>query len=74
VCVYLPWFLTAVCISPTQGKYPLGSDVSMQETQSRLTLLTMHFPRLRILWCQSPYATAELFEELKVSQSSQLLA
>ena len=27
----------------------------------------MHFPRLRILWCQSPYATAELFEELKVN-------
>ena len=49
-----------------QGKYQMSNDVSMQETTSRLTLLTMHFPKLRILWCQSPYATAELFEELKV--------
>ena len=44
----------------------MSSDVSIQETTSRLSLLTMHFPKLRILWCQSPYATAELFEELKV--------
>jgi DNA excision repair protein ERCC-4 len=26
----------------------------------------MHFPKLRILWCPSPYASAELFEDLKV--------
>ena len=50
-----------------QGKNQMSNDVSMQETTSRLTLLTMHFPKLRILWCQSPYATAELFEELKVT-------
>ncbi|KAI4798028.1 hypothetical protein KUCAC02_024687 [Chaenocephalus aceratus] len=31
----------------------------------KLTLLTLHFPRLRILWCPSPHATAELFEDLK---------
>lgn len=45
----------------------MPGDVTMQETTTKLTLLTMHFPKLRILWCQSPYATAELFEELKVS-------
>jgi len=26
----------------------------------------MHFPRVRLLWCPSPYTTAELFDELKV--------
>ena len=26
----------------------------------------MHFPRLRLLWCPSPYTTAELFDDLKV--------
>ena len=29
----------------------------------------MHFPKLRILWCPSPYASAELFEDLKVTKS-----
>lgn len=43
-----------------------SSEVSIQDVTSRLALLTLHFPKLRILWCQSPYATAELFEELKV--------
>lgn len=32
---------------------------------SRLQLLTIHFPKLRILWSPSPHATSELFEELK---------
>ncbi|XP_004604386.2 DNA repair endonuclease XPF [Sorex araneus] len=37
-----------------------GSDVT-----AKLALLTLHFPRLRLLWCPSPHAAAELFEELK---------
>ncbi|XP_052256550.1 DNA repair endonuclease XPF-like [Dreissena polymorpha] len=51
-----------------QGKYPMSSDVTMQETTSRLSLLTIHFPNLRILWCQSPHASAEIFEELKAGK------
>ena len=43
-----------------------SQEINSQDTTSRLTLLTLHFPRLRILWCQSAYATAELFDELKV--------
>ncbi|XP_042554356.1 DNA repair endonuclease XPF [Dipodomys spectabilis] len=39
---------------------PLLPDVG-----SRLVLLTLHFPRLRLLWCPSPHAAAELLEELK---------
>uniref|UniRef100_A0A667IH43 DNA repair endonuclease XPF n=1 Tax=Lynx canadensis TaxID=61383 RepID=A0A667IH43_LYNCA len=40
-------------------------EISGNDVSSKLTLLTLHFPRLRLLWCPSPHATAELFEELK---------
>ncbi|CAL8381531.1 unnamed protein product [Gadus morhua 'NCC'] len=40
-------------------------ELSANDVTSKLTLLTLHFPRLRILWCPSPHATAELFEEMK---------
>lgn len=48
-----------------QGKYYLSNEVSSQNVSSKLILLTLHFPQLRILWCHSPYATAEMFEILK---------
>ncbi|OQO02201.1 hypothetical protein B0A48_11755 [Cryoendolithus antarcticus] len=41
----------------------VGSDL-----QSKLVLLTLAFPRLRIIWSSSPYQTAEIFEELKKQQ------
>ncbi|XP_038619216.1 DNA repair endonuclease XPF [Tachyglossus aculeatus] len=43
----------------------LHQEISSNDISSKLTLLTLHFPRLRLLWCPSPHATAELFEELK---------
>uniref|UniRef100_A0AAQ5Z304 DNA repair endonuclease XPF n=1 Tax=Amphiprion ocellaris TaxID=80972 RepID=A0AAQ5Z304_AMPOC len=43
-------------------------EISSNDVSSKLTLLTLHFPRLRILWCPSPHATAELFLELKQGQ------
>ncbi|XP_037671182.1 DNA repair endonuclease XPF isoform X2 [Choloepus didactylus] len=43
----------------------LHQEISSSDVSSKLTLLTLHFPRLRMLWCPSPHATAELFEELK---------
>ncbi|XP_005095873.1 DNA repair endonuclease XPF [Aplysia californica] len=51
-----------------QAKSSLGSDVSLQDVTSKLAMLTMHFPKLRLLWCPSPYASAELFEELKAGR------
>lgn len=48
-----------------QAKSSLSHDISLQNTTSKLTLLTLHFPKLKILWCHSPYSTAELFDELK---------
>ncbi|KAI9725732.1 MAG: hypothetical protein M1828_002615 [Chrysothrix sp. TS-e1954] len=38
------------------------------DLQSKLVLLTIAFPRLRIIWSSSPYQTAEIFEELKKQQ------
>ncbi len=32
---------------------------------SKLVLLTVHFPRLRLLWSRSLHATADLFRALK---------
>ncbi|KAM6351415.1 DNA repair endonuclease XPF isoform 3-T3 [Alca torda] len=43
----------------------LHQEISSNDITSKLTLLTLHFPKLRMLWCPSPHATAELFEELK---------
>nr|XP_046234065.1 DNA repair endonuclease XPF [Scatophagus argus] len=40
-------------------------EISSSDISSKLTLLTLHFPRLRILWCPSPHATADLFLDLK---------
>ena len=48
-----------------QGKYYLSRDIASSDLVQRLQLLTIHFPKLRILWSPSPHATAELFEELK---------
>lgn len=40
-------------------------EISSHDISSKLTLLTLHFPRLRILWCPSPHSTADLFLDLK---------
>nr|XP_060642340.1 DNA repair endonuclease XPF isoform X1 [Anolis sagrei ordinatus] len=50
------------CLTPRASLY---QEISSNDIASKLTLLTLHFPRLRLLWCPSPHATAELFEELK---------
>ncbi|EKD14590.1 uncharacterized protein L3040_000114 [Drepanopeziza brunnea f. sp. 'multigermtubi'] len=38
------------------------------DLQSKLVLLTLAFPRLRIIWSSSPYQTAEIFESLKTQE------
>lgn len=51
-------------LSSTIGTSSLvGSDL-----QSKLVLLCLAFPGLRIIWSSSPYQTAEIFEELKKHQ------
>ena len=48
-----------------QGKFYLSKDLESSDLVARLQLLTLHFPKLRILWSPSPHASAELFQELK---------
>ncbi|KAI0379134.1 DNA repair protein [Hypomontagnella monticulosa] len=38
------------------------------DLQSKIVLLTLAFPKLRIIWSSSPYQTAEIFEGLKTQQ------
>ena len=44
-----------------------SNDINSQNISSKLVLLTLHYPKLRILWCSSPYEAAEIFEELKAN-------
>ena len=38
------------------------------DLQSKIVMLALAFPRLKIIWSSSPYQTAEIFEELKKNQ------
>ncbi|XP_067634879.1 DNA repair endonuclease XPF isoform X2 [Eurosta solidaginis] len=53
-----------------QGKYMLSQNTSFSQTDivQKLQLLTIHFPKLRLIWSPSPYATAQLFEDLKLGK------
>lgn len=50
-----PSFATGNLINPNNPR----------SAQHLLVLLTLAFPRLKIIWSSSPYQTAEIFEELK---------
>lgn len=43
----------------------LVNPSSPKSAQHLLVLLTLTFPRLKIIWSSSPYQTAEIFQELK---------
>ncbi|KAM7491153.1 hypothetical protein LguiA_034074 [Lonicera macranthoides] len=46
----------------------IGDDVTPNSIISKLSLLALHFPRLRIVWSRSLHATAEIFASLKANQ------
>lgn len=48
-----------------QGVGELGSDIQAGSLMSRLVLLCLHHPRLRLAWSRSLHATADLFKQLK---------
>lgn len=50
-----------------QGRLMLSreSESNNIDIMQKLQLLTIHYPKLRLVWSPSPYATAQLFEELK---------
>lgn len=53
-----------------QGRLMLSreSESNSIDIMQKLQLLTIHYPKLRIVWSPSPYATAQLFEELKLNK------
>lgn len=46
----------------------LSTANNPQDLQSKIALLTLAFPRLKVIWSSSPYQTAEIFDELKKQQ------
>ena len=51
-----------------QSAGDIGDDVAPNNIISKLSLLVLHFPRLRIIWSRSLHATAEIFVTLKANQ------
>ncbi|KAK6947501.1 ERCC4 domain [Dillenia turbinata] len=51
-----------------QSASEIGDDVTPNSIISKLSLLALHFPRLRIIWSRSLHATAEIFASLKSNQ------
>ena len=45
-----------------------ATNAAQSDLQSKIVLLTLAFPRLKIIWSSSPYQTAEIFESLKTQQ------
>jgi DNA excision repair protein ERCC-4 len=50
-----------------QNANELGADIRSDSISSKLALLAMHFPKLRILWSRSPHETLRIFRALKVN-------
>lgn len=55
-------------LSTFQSASDIGDDVTPNSIISKLSLLALHFPRLRIIWSRSLHATAEIFASLKANQ------
>jgi len=43
----------------------IGGDVNPTSIVSKISLLTLHFPQLQLLWSRGPAHTAELFKEIR---------
>jgi DNA excision repair protein ERCC-4 len=50
-----------------QNANELGVDIRNDSICSKMALLTMHFPKLRILWSRSPHETLRIFSDLKAN-------
>lgn len=49
-----------------QSVSDLSEEISITNLLSKIILLTLHFPRLRLLWSRSLHSTLSLFSVLKV--------
>jgi DNA excision repair protein ERCC-4 len=50
-----------------QNSNELGVDIRNDSVCSKMAILTMHFPKLRILWSRSPHETLRIFKALKTN-------
>jgi DNA excision repair protein ERCC-4 len=48
-----------------QNSNELGVEIRTDSICSKMALLTMHFPKLRVLWSRSPHETLRIFKALK---------
>ena len=48
-----------------QNSNELGVDIRKESTCSKMVVLTMHHPKLRLLWSRGPHHTLEIFKDLK---------
>ncbi|KAL9190577.1 hypothetical protein ACHAXT_000283 [Thalassiosira profunda] len=48
-----------------QSKSDIGGDIRKDSIGSKLTMLTMEFPKLRLLWSKSFHETLKIFKRLK---------
>ncbi|KAF9398341.1 hypothetical protein BGX21_007907 [Mortierella sp. AD011] len=55
-------------IRDKSDKSEIRTDISVAELSSKLVLLTIAFPTLRLIWSSSVHATVEIFEDLKGSE------
>lgn len=66
LALWRPLFIF-ICIL-LQSASDIGDDVTPNNIISKLSLLVLHFPRLRLVWSRSLHATAEIFASLKANQ------
>lgn len=52
-------------VNPTN---PTATQLMQQNIQSKIMLLLISFPKLKIIWSSSPYETAQIFLKLKANQ------
>lgn len=50
-----------------QSVNELGGSIKQDSISSRLSLLLIHFPKLRILWSRGPFETVKIFKSLKTN-------
>ena len=50
-----------------QNNNEIGTDIRLDSITSKLSLLVMHVPKLRILWSRSPHETLKIFKALKAN-------
>jgi DNA excision repair protein ERCC-4 len=50
-----------------QNSNELGVDIRNDSVCSKMAILTMHFPKLRILWSRTPHETLRIFKALKTN-------